>query len=75
MIRSIPKAIEEYEKLTRNGDQIYVSDIQQIKEIATNSEGKAELFAAIVTAMQAGYAIGYRTAKKKAAAGATADFE
>lgn len=70
MERSIAKALEEYEKIAKrrgNGTGIiYASDIYQAHEIASKKEksGGALPYWHIITAMQAGYAIGYRAAKR-----------
>lgn len=68
MNRNINKAIEDYHRLARKNDkkrsyQLYFSDI--VKILDKNPTSKA---AAVVDALSAGFTIGYKAAKKKAAA-------
>lgn len=66
--RSIAKAVKDYDRFTEskgnNTGDFWASDIQEIKELATNPMGEVELFTAIVTGLKAGFAIGYRTAQR-----------
>lgn len=64
MKRDLHKAIQDFEKMAtkertcRHG--LYTSDINQIHELAEGSE-----VLAILSALEAGYMIGYRTAKRE----------
>lgn len=66
--RSIAKAVKDYDRFTEskgnNTGAFWASDIQEVKELATNPMGGVELFTAIVTGLKAGYMIGYRTAQR-----------
>lgn len=66
--RSIAKAVEDYNRFTEskgnNTGAFYVSDIEEVKEIATTPMGGVELFTAIGTALEAGFMVGYRTAQR-----------
>lgn len=67
MARSMEKAVAEYK--TRFGQSngtngaIYCSDIQQIIDMTRNS-GRDSVYDAITWALQAGYMMGYRKAKR-----------
>ena len=72
MKRSMEKAIEEYNRTRQNATgatgAFYYSDIQQIKEIAQshNEDLYTDLLdGAILAALQAGFSVGYRTAKRQ----------
>lgn len=67
--RSIAKAVEDYNRFKEskgnNTGAFYVSDILEVKEIATNPMGGGvELVTAIGTALEAGFMVGYRTAQR-----------
>ena len=66
--RSIAKAVEDYNRFTEgkgnNTGAFYISDMQEVKEMATNPMGGVELVTAIETALEAGFMIGYRTARR-----------
>ena len=66
MKRSIKKAVEDYRRIRKgNGTaEFYATDIQQVKELATGDNGMISLYEAIGIALEAGYMIGYRTAKR-----------
>ena len=69
MKRSITKALEEYKRITKSattGGVFYYSDIEQIRDSAINPRGEVDIALAIGNALEAGYAIGYRTAKREA---------
>ena len=64
MKRNLQKAIHDFEKMATKNNTckhgIYLSDINQIHELA---EGSPVL--SILMALEAGYMIGYRTAKRE----------
>lgn len=64
-MRSIPKAVEDYERLTKDADKILLTDIAQVWDIAREPNGKVDIWTAITTALRAGYMIGYRTARRQ----------
>ena len=71
-MRNIEKAVEQYKEKyftkenSRNRGGFWLSDFQQIKELAERRNGgKPELFTAIDISLMAGYMIGYRTAKRE----------
>ena len=66
MARNMRKAVAEYRELTDNGKKhgrFSISDGDQLVEMATIN-GRVDLFIVISLALEAGYAIGYRTAKR-----------
>ena len=69
MKRSIDNAVKQYHELKKkyNGGfgAFYISDVEQIRNKAVIN-GRVDLFEAILVSLQAGYAIGYRTAKRHA---------
>lgn len=69
-MRDIRKYIAEYEAMgERKRGCLYVSDIQQIYDIAEEAgkDIKEAMYTAICSAMMAGYMIGYRRAKREEA--------
>jgi len=65
-MRDIPKAIGDYKKLTQERDAFFLTDISQIYDLARDPEtGKVDTCEAIGKALQAGYAVGYRKAKRE----------
>lgn len=66
MARDIRKAVAEYVILTDHGKKhgtFYISDGEQIIDMATRN-GHIDLHTVITLALEAGYTIGYRTAKR-----------
>ena len=69
MKRSITKALKEYERITKcatTGGAFYYSDIEQVRDSAITPRGEVDIVLAIGNALEAGYAIGYRKAKREA---------
>lgn len=66
--RRIAKAVQEYrEKYYKDGIDsglFYVSDFYEIKDLATAPDGKTDLLNTIRICLEAGFEIGYRTAKR-----------
>lgn len=62
--RSIAKAVGDYENLTGKNDTFYFGDIKQVEDLATDPSGSIDLHRAVQLALEAGYMIGYRTAKR-----------
>ena len=69
MKRDLHKAIEEYKTKYYNRSDgkgaFYVTDVNQIKELSESRDTKETLYNAIGNALEAGFMIGYRTAKKE----------
>ena len=68
MARDIRKAVAEYAELTDNGKKhgrFYLADGEQLINMATIN-GRVDLYRVITLALEAGYSIGYRTAKRHA---------
>ena len=66
MARDIEKAVAYYEKLTDYGKKhgsFKFNEGYQILEMAT-VDGNIDTFTAVTLALEAGYAVGYRTAKR-----------
>lgn len=67
MKRDIKKALDQYEKLSNSGqEKLYMSDLQQVAQIAIERSTGNFTFDSICIAFEAGYAIGYRQAKSQA---------
>ena len=68
MKRSITKALKEYDKLHNNGsDSFYVSDLEQIFELAKKKRGGSrpvDPYELMSISLKAGYVIGRREAKR-----------
>lgn len=68
MQRNIPKLIEDYKRRYSNAkrkEPFFYSDLEQIKELS-----RGDLYTAIVKALEAGYMVGYRRAKRELRGGA-----
>lgn len=64
-MRDIPKAIGDYERITEGQDKFFLTDIAQIYDLAEDPKtGKADTCRAIGKALQAGFTVGYRYAKR-----------
>ena len=65
-MRDIPKAIEDYNRLRAGQeDKFFLTDITQIYDLAKDPEtGKVDTFTAIGRALEAGFTVGYRYAKR-----------
>lgn len=67
MKRDLRKALDQYEKLSNNGqEKLYLSDLQQVAQIARERSTGNFTFDSICIAFEAGYAIGFRQAKSQA---------
>lgn len=67
MKRDIRKALDQYENLSNRGqEKLYLSDLQQVEQIARERSTGNFTFDSICIAFEAGYAIGYRQAKSQA---------
>lgn len=66
--RRIAKAVQDYRKKHyKDGNDsglFIVSDFYEIKDLATDPDGHTDLYTAITISLEAGYQIGYRTAKR-----------
>ncbi len=73
MERSINRAVDQYksiggkDEMAKKG-RFYASDIYQVMDMCRKNGGRIDAFEAIGIALQAGFAIGYRTAKRHCAA-------
>ena len=69
MIRNINRAIADYHKqFEPQACKFYASDFYQIRDIALRSSSKGlneVLWAAISTALEAGFMIGYKAGKRE----------
>ena len=70
MNRDIKKAIREYMQLTdyrksKTRGAFYTDDVKQIIELST-TDGRTSTADAVLNALQAGFTIGYRTARSDA---------
>ena len=69
MTRDLKKSVEAYKKkfynATGNTGAFYVTDFDQIKELATDSGGVVSFWDAIGYALEAGFMVGYRYGKKE----------
>lgn len=68
MQRDIPKLIEAYKRRysnTKRKEPFFYSDLEQIKKLS-----RGDLYTAIVKALEAGYMVGYRRAKRELRGGA-----
>lgn len=66
MARNIEKTVADYEKMTDYGKKhgaFYFDEGYQIIKMAT-IDGRTDVFTAVTLALEAGYAVGYKTATK-----------
>ena len=66
-VRNMEKVVAEYNHFTsihKNKGYFFFDEVLQIKKIASHSMIENRLYEAIGTALEAGFIIGYRTAKR-----------
>ena len=68
-VRNMEKVLEEYKQFTsihKNKGYFFFDEVLQIKKLVSHSMIENRFYEAIGTALEAGYMIGYRTAKRDA---------